>query len=57
MGSSSTRSSQKALEVLRDRQANIIGLICNDVADSMQEYSYYRYPEYYGAGTARAKRK
>ncbi len=55
MGSSSVRASTKSLEVLRDRQANIIGLICNAVAESMQEYSYYRYPEYYGHTAARSK--
>ncbi|MEO6788088.1 MAG: polysaccharide biosynthesis tyrosine autokinase, partial [Chthoniobacteraceae bacterium] len=50
LAASSTRASTKALQVLRDRQANVIGLICNDVAESMEDYSYYRYPEYYGAG-------
>ena len=54
LGASSSRSSRKSLEVLRDRQANVIGLIGNDVAESMQEYSYYRYPEYYGAGAGRS---
>lgn len=54
MGASSVRAATKSLEVLRDRQANILGLICNDVADSMQEYSYYRYSEYYGGKAQRA---
>ena len=46
--SSSTRASRKALELLRERQANIIGIVCNDVSEAMQEYYYYRYPDYYG---------
>jgi capsular exopolysaccharide synthesis family protein len=47
-GSSSTRTSRKALELLNRRQANILGLVCNDVETAAQEYYYYRYPEYYG---------
>jgi capsular exopolysaccharide synthesis family protein len=45
--SSSRRVSRKALELLRARQTNIIGIVCNDVSESMQEYYYYRYPAYY----------
>jgi capsular exopolysaccharide synthesis family protein len=56
LAASSTRASTKALELLRDRQVNIIGLICNDVAESMQEYSYYRYPEYYGANAGKERK-
>ena len=48
-GSSSIRTSLKALELLRARQANILGLVCNDVEISAQEYNYYGYPEYYGS--------
>ena len=44
---SSARTSRKALELLHRRQANVLGLICNDVEVSAQEYYYYRYPEYY----------
>ncbi|HSI11607.1 MAG TPA: polysaccharide biosynthesis tyrosine autokinase [Chthoniobacter sp.] len=47
--SSSTRASRKALELLRERQSNIIGIVCNDVSEAMQEYYYYRYPDYYAA--------
>ncbi len=47
-GSSSGRASRKALELLSRRQANVLGLVCNDVEVSAQEYYYYRYPEYYG---------
>jgi capsular exopolysaccharide synthesis family protein len=46
-GSSSIRTSRKALELLHRRQANVLGLVCNDVELSAQEYYYYRYPEYY----------
>ena len=45
--SSSTRASRKALDLLRERQTNVIGIVCNDVSEAMQEYYYYRYPEYY----------
>jgi capsular exopolysaccharide synthesis family protein len=48
---SSTRLSKKAIELLRDRQANVIGLICNDVSQARQEYYHYKYPEYYGSQT------
>jgi polysaccharide biosynthesis transport protein len=44
---SSTRLSRKAIELLRDRQANVIGLVCNDVSQAHQEYYHYKYPEYY----------
>ncbi len=54
--SSSTRASRKALELLRERQTNIMGIVCNDVSEAMQEYYYYRYPDYYAsAGSDRAK--
>jgi len=45
--SSSTRASRKALELLRERQTNVIGIVCNDVSEAMQDYYYYRYPDYY----------
>lgn len=47
--SSSTRASRKALELLRERQSNIIGIVCNDVSEAMQEYYYYRYADYYAS--------
>jgi len=46
---SSTRLSRKAIELLRDRQANVIGLVCNDVSQAHQEYYHYKYPQYYGS--------
>jgi Mrp family chromosome partitioning ATPase len=45
------RASRKALDLLHRRQANVLGLVCNDVEVSAQEYYYYRYPEYYGPVT------
>jgi capsular exopolysaccharide synthesis family protein len=50
---SSMRISRKALELLRDRQVNVIGMVCNDVSQANQEYYYYKYPEYYGSGEPR----
>ena len=36
--------------------ANVIGAVCNDVSEAMQDYYYYSYPQYYGpAQGARAK--
>ncbi len=52
--SSSARVSRKAIEFLRDRQANIIGIVCNDVSEAMQEYHYHRYPDYCGPAKKRA---
>jgi capsular exopolysaccharide synthesis family protein len=46
---SSIRLGKKAIELLRDRQANVIGLVCNDVSQAHQEYYHYKYPEYYGS--------
>jgi succinoglycan biosynthesis transport protein ExoP len=55
-GTSSMRTSQKALDLLHRRQANVLGLVCNDVEISAQEYYYYRYPEYYGPVTEAGSR-
>jgi capsular exopolysaccharide synthesis family protein len=46
-GHSSARSSRKALTLLRERQANVIGLVCNSVNMGAEEYYYYKYPQYY----------
>ena len=44
---SSVRSSRRALELLNNRQANIIGLVCNGVTISETEYNYnYNYRQY-----------
>jgi capsular exopolysaccharide synthesis family protein len=55
-GLSSMRTSRKAIELLRRRQANVLGLVCNDVEVAAQEYYYYRYPEYYGRAEAHEAR-
>jgi succinoglycan biosynthesis transport protein ExoP len=49
---SSARLSKRALELLRDRQANVIGLVCNDVSLAHNDYYQYKYPEYYGSQTS-----
>ena len=46
---SSARVSRKALDLLRDRQANILGITCNDVRVSEEDYNYYSYPEYFSS--------
>ena len=53
---SSMRISQKALDTLRERQVNVLGLVCNDVDESLQDY-YYRYSEYYGSQKKDAGKK
>jgi succinoglycan biosynthesis transport protein ExoP len=52
---SSCGGSLKAIDLLRDRQANVVGIVCNDVRQMDQEYYYYKYPEYYGAVTSKLK--
>jgi polysaccharide biosynthesis transport protein len=49
---SSGRTSKRAIELLRDRQANVIGIVCNDVSRTHDEYYQYKYPEYYGPQTS-----
>jgi capsular exopolysaccharide synthesis family protein len=46
---SSARRSREAIELLKKRQVNLIGVICNGVNQSMQDYYYNKYPEYYAA--------
>ncbi|MEO6739099.1 MAG: polysaccharide biosynthesis tyrosine autokinase [Chthoniobacteraceae bacterium] len=53
---SSIRISGKALDTLRERQVNVLGIVCNDVDESLQDYYYYRYSEYYGAQKREATR-
>ena len=45
---SSIHVSRKALDTLRERQANVLGIICNAVDETLQDYYYYRYSEYHG---------
>ena len=54
---SSMRISQKALDTLRERQVNVLGLVCNDVNESLQDYYYYRYSDYYGSQKKDAGKK
>jgi len=52
---SSVRSSRRALELLQDRQVNVIGVVCNGVTISETEYAYnYNYRQY-GARYAEVK--
>jgi capsular exopolysaccharide synthesis family protein len=44
---SSVRSSRRALELLNNRQVNVIGVVCNGVTISETEYNYnYNYRQY-----------
>ncbi len=51
MGFTSAKMTRKSLEILYDRQANIPGLILNQVDTSSPEFVYYQYSEYYHAAT------
>jgi capsular exopolysaccharide synthesis family protein len=44
---SSARLSRRTLERLADRQANVLGLILNDITPSMPEYGHHHYGSYY----------
>jgi len=44
---SSARRSREAIELLKKRQANLIGIVCNGVDQLMQDYYYNKYPDYY----------
>jgi capsular exopolysaccharide synthesis family protein len=45
----SARLTQNSLNVLYQRQVNVLGLILNCVDTEMPDYYYYRYPKYYAA--------
>lgn len=45
---SSARRCRESLEMLKTRQANVIGVVCNAVEDLRQDY--YGYAEYYASG-------
>ncbi len=51
MSFTSAKMTRKSLEILYDRQANIPGLILNQVDTSSPEFVYYQYSEYYHAAT------
>jgi Mrp family chromosome partitioning ATPase len=46
-GESSARLGQRAVELLRQRQANVLGLVLNGVNVDAPEYGYYEYGKYY----------
>jgi len=45
----SARISKTALNILYQRQVNVLGLILNCIDAEMPDYYYYRYPKYYAA--------
>ena len=47
----SAKMTRKSLEILYKRQANIPGLILNQVDTSSPDFVYYQYSEYYSAAT------
>ena len=47
----SAKMTRKSLEILYNRQANIPGLILNQVDTSSPEFVYYQYSEYYQTAT------
>ncbi len=51
MAFTSAKMTRKSLEILYDRQANIPGLILNQVDTSSPEFVYYQYSEYYHTAT------
>ncbi len=51
MGFTSAKMTRKSLEILYKRQANIPGVILNQVDTSSPEFVYYQYEEYYHSAT------
>ena len=51
MGFTSAKMTRKSLEILYKRQANIPGVILNQVDTSSPEFVYYQYEEYYSPAT------
>lgn len=49
IGESSMHASRKSLELLYDRQVNVLGAVLNVVPSGGEEYSYYNYAGYYHA--------
>jgi polysaccharide biosynthesis transport protein len=46
----STRLARSALEILYQRQVNVMGIVFNSVETKSREYNYFKYPEYYSKG-------
>ena len=51
LGFTPAKMTRRSLEVLHGRQANVAGLILNQVDTSSPEFVYYQYSEYYHAMT------
>ena len=51
MSFTSAKMTRKSLEILYGRQANLPGLILNQVDTSSPEFVYYQYSEYYHTAT------
>jgi len=47
MGVSSARMTRRILEMLAQRQANVLGLVVNDVTGIVDDYGNYKYGKYY----------
>jgi polysaccharide biosynthesis transport protein len=47
MGTTMARLTAKAMGVLADRQVRVAGVVLNQVAANLREYSYYNYASYY----------
>jgi len=45
---SSARMARRSLDLLARRQANVIGIVANDIKPSQAEYGYGQYYQYYG---------
>jgi succinoglycan biosynthesis transport protein ExoP len=45
---SSARMGRRSLDLLARRQANVIGIVANDIKPSQAEYGYGQYYQYYG---------
>ena len=52
----SARLSKTALNMLYQRQVNVLGLILNCIDAEMPDYYYYRYPKYLRGVVGRASR-
>jgi polysaccharide biosynthesis transport protein len=48
-GFTSAHLTKNALDMLYQRQVNVLGLILNAIDAEMPDYQYYRYPKYYAA--------
>ena len=51
-GYTSARLARTALELLYQRQVNVMGIVFNSVETNSREYYYFKYPEYYSKGVA-----